>query len=169
MGTKKKALTFLLFAGIMLFTAQAAFGGCEVAALDTLITDSNAPGTKLSGPITVFYKWVSDDPEPNDPAWTANMYWFLRLRHGSLFYQFAGGPEEVIIPTNFIDAIRDIIGTFFEETVVPTLYDPCDPAILGDCPDVVLKSYDMDVDWEAPGENSGLRFFIADIVIAIQD
>ena len=164
MGTKKKVLTFLVFAGIMLFTAQAAFGGCEVASLDPLIS-GNAPGTKLEGPITVFYQLGSENP---DGTFQAGMYFFLRLRKGSQFYQFAGGPVDVEYPTDIVDEVPIIIGDFFVDTVIPNLYG-CNSEIPGDCPDVVLKSYDMDVDWEAPGENSGLRFFIADIVIAIQD
>ena len=166
MGTKKKVLTFLVFAGMMLFTAQSALGGCEVAALDPLIIDGNAPGTKLEGPLTVFYKWVSHDPD--GPAWTADMYWFLRLRHGSKFYSFAGGPEEVLFPTEILTMPPIIIGDFFADIVIPNLYK-CNPEIPGECPEVVLKSYDMDVSWEPPGDNGGLYYFIADIVIAVQD
>ena len=160
MGTKKKALTFLLFAGIILFTAQSAFGGCEVAALDALIDVSgNAPGTKLSGPITVFYKFKSGNPAGE---FVADMYFFLRLRKGYDLHQFAAGPTEVTVP--YFEAHVFFIEDFFEDTVIPALYN-----CTADCPSVVLKSYDMDVDWEAPGDNGGLFYFIADIVIAVQD
>ena len=173
MKTKKWALTFLaVFAGMVLFTAQSALGGCEVSNLDLdpLIT-GNAPGTKLEGPITIFYQPV----DGTSGFWDANMYWFLRLRHGSKFYSFADGPEVVEIPTDLLSTdeggVPFIIGNFFINTVIPALYPGCDEATPPDpgCPNVVLKSYDMDVDWDAQGDNGGLFFFIADIVIAIQD
>jgi hypothetical protein len=166
MRTKKWALTFLVvFAGIILFAAQSALGGSEVATLDLLIV-GKAPGTKLEGPITVFYEPVVCGTP--GPKWIAKMYWFMRLKKGYDLYQFAGGPKLVEIPTDLVDAIPDIIGEFIIDTVIPTLYS-CNPTSPGDCPDAVLKSYDLDVDWEAPGYNSGLFFFIADIVIAVQD
>ena len=168
MGTKKKALTFLLFAGIMLFTAQSAFGGCEVAGLDALIDVSgNAPGTKLSGPITVYYQKIGD-PKPGY-IFTADMYLFLRLRKGAEVYQFAGKVAGVDFPNIDADVLN--IEEFFEDIVIPALYSGCDPLV--DCPNVVLKSYDMDVDWETPGDTGEgeekLYSFIADIVIAVQD
>jgi hypothetical protein len=171
MKTKKWAIIFLLFASIILFAAQSALGGCEVAALDALIeTGGNAPGTKLSGPITVFYQCI--EPDSNDcldNRFLADMYFFLRLRKGAEFYSFAGKIEEV----NFPDFESDVanIQAFFDDTVLPALYPGCDEAGNPACPDIVLKSYDMDVDWEAPPANvePGLFFFIADIVVAIQD
>jgi len=79
MKTKKWALTFLVvFTGMILFTAQSALGGSEVSGLPP--PTGNAPGTKYEGPLTVFFHDVN---ETGRSAFEADMYWFLRLRHGS--------------------------------------------------------------------------------------
>jgi hypothetical protein len=170
MKTKKWAIIFLLFAGIILFAVQSAIGGCEVSNLDPLLPDDNAPGTKLEGPITIFYQLP--DGATSGPAF---MYWFMRLRKGSTFYTFAGGPADIIFPSDLLDVIDGvpyILENFFNDTVVPALYPECtlNPDI---CPNIVLKSYDMEVDWDAePGGeefDSGLYYFIANIVVAIQE
>jgi hypothetical protein len=163
MRTAKAAVIFLSLAVMILFTAHSALAGCEVAALDALITSDNAPGTKLEGPITVYFEGTTTGIGP------AQMYWFMRLRHGSQFYSFAGGPETVDLPNDYIARVPEVMQDFFEDVVVPTLYPGCDTAEPPDCPNVVLKSYDMDVDWEAPGFDSGLFYFIANIVVAVQD
>ena len=168
MKAKKWALIFLLFTGIMLFAAQSALGGCEVAALDELISEGNAPGLKLEGPLTVFYQKTSDDPP--GPEFTVDMYWFLRLRKGSDLYSFAGGPAtDIILPTDLLTIVPGTIETFFINTVVPAVVTGCDipPEV---CPEVILKSYDLDVDDETPlGDNAGLLYSIANIVIGLHD
>jgi hypothetical protein len=161
MKTKKWALMFLLFTGIILFAAQSALGGCEVSDLDWLISGEKAPGTKLEGPITLFYK-----PD-NGISGPADVYWFMRLRKGSSFYSFAGQdriefPVDIASPTG----VPFIIEQFFDNVVVPTLYPGCNTPP-DTCPDIVLKSADMGVDWEPPGANSGLFFFIANIQVGI--
>ena len=163
MKTKKWALVFLLFTGMILFAGQSALGGCEVAALDALIEGGNAPGTKLEGPLTVFYYGSTDG------IGSASMYFFMRLRKGSDFYSFAGGPYSVTLPGDFINLVPWYIQDFFINVVVPDLYPNCDTAEPPDCPEIVLKSYDMDVDWEAPGSDNGLVYFIANIQVAIHD
>jgi len=165
MKTKRWAMILLLFAGIIFLAAQTALGGCEVAALDALISGDNAPGLKLEGPLTVYYTQTSDDPE--GPAFTADMYWFIRLRKGSQLYSFAGGPQEVILPTELLSVVPDTIENYFMTTVVPAVIPGCESEPEG-CPDVVLKSYNMDVDDTTPfGDNGGLLYFIANIVIGI--
>ena len=171
MRTKKWALFFLMCTGFILFAAQSALGGCEVAALDALIeTGGNAPGTKLSGPITVYYQCVEENlGDCEGASFLADMYFFLRLRKGAEFYSFAGKFGGVDFPS--FDADVANILAFFEDTVIPSLYPGCDELGNPPCPSIVLKSYDMDVDWEAPPANvePGLFFFIADLVVAIQD
>jgi hypothetical protein len=182
MKTKKWAIIFLLFVGIILFAAQSALGGCEIAALDALVAEGNAPGTKLEGPLTVFYYGNTNG------IGTASMYFFMRLRKGSDFYSFAGGPYLVTLPTDFTNLVPDYIEDFFINVVVPNLnecdlnYNPANPpsydcqdppyTVCAQCPelpDIVLKSYDMDVDWEAPGNNGGLVYFITNIQVGIHD
>jgi hypothetical protein len=173
MKTKKWAIVFLLFTGIILFAVQPVLGGCEVSYLDALVSDDNAPGTKLEGPITVFYQKTSDDPA--GPEFTADMYFFLRLRKGSEFYSFASGPyHDIIVPTDYLGVVKDSLELYFVSTVVPTVFPGCDTAPEG-CPGIVLKSYDMDVDDEIPfddngnplGDNGNLFYVIANIVVGI--
>ena len=178
MKTKKWALVFLLFPGIIFFAAQSALGGCEVGDLDWLVSEGNAPGTKLDGPITIFYQpiEVNGDTEENtfncfqgdNPV---DMYFFLRLKKGTNLYSFAGGPEIICFPGEVTTAVPDKIGEFFVDHVVPTLYPGC-VGPPDTCPEIVLKSAVLAVDWEPPlgfGYTSGLYYFIADIQVAIHD
>jgi hypothetical protein len=164
MKTNKWTIIFLLFTGIILFAAQSALGGCEVADLDFLISDEKAPGTKLEGPLTLFYQLP-----PGEISGPADLYWFIRLRKGSMFYSFAGGPAAITFPTDILTEVPIIIGEFFDTTVVQNLYPGCELTTTDTCPNIVLKSADMGVDWEPPGDNSGLFFFIANIRVAIHD
>ena len=75
----------------------------------------------------------------------------------------------------FIYFINDplIVGDFFTDNVIPYLYS-CDPD--SNCPEVVLKSYDLDVNHETPGTMDNpawladmLQFYIVDIVIAVSE
>ena len=168
MKTKKWAIIFLLFTGIILFAAQSALGGCEVADLDWLISGQNAPGPKLEGPITIIYIPRDGISGPTD------MYWFLRLRKGSSFYSFAGGPTVINYPLAITDqgenGVASILQEFFELHVVETLYPGCNSA--GTCPDIVLKSADMGVDEETPGYSPpewGIFYFIANIQVGVHD
>lgn len=157
MRTKKGVLTFLLFAGIMLFTAQSAFGGCEVAAMDQLIDLSdNAPGTKYSGTLTVYF-------HPNEAGMTGDMYLFARLRKGIDLYAFS----DVIGGVTHEDFMNDpiLVGDFFLDTVIPYLYD----CVFPNCPDAVLKSYDMDVSHDGQGEFNLMQFYVVDFTIAVHD
>ena len=162
MKTTTKILAFLMLCSALVFAAHSAFAGCEVSVLDDLILEGgNAPGTKLSGPITVFLTNV------DEASGTADMYFFMRLRKGGDTYAFAGESTGVGY-ASFVEQ-ESVIEDFFKETVIPALYNNCLPGTT--CPAVALKSYDMDVDQdiEPLGYKSGLRFFIADIVIAVQD
>jgi hypothetical protein len=182
MKKKKWALVFLLFTGIILFATQSAIGGCEVGDLDWLISEGNAPGTKLDGPITIFYQPKEDNGPEEENAVTcfegaepADMYFFLRLKKGANLYSFAGGPEIICFPDDVTEVVPYIIGVFFDEHVVPTLYPDCTPNQNPpdeDCPNIVLKSADLGVDWEPPpgfGFTSGLNYFIANIQVGIHD
>ena len=169
MKTKKWTIIFLLFTGIILFAAQSALGGCEVTDLDYLVSGGNAPGTKLEGPLTIFYQLP-----PETYSGPAEMYWFMRLRKGSTFHAFAGGPTTIQFPVDLLSptGVPYIIEQFFNSSVVPALYPECEGPP-DTCPDIVLKSADMGVDWDAePGPGlfqSGLFYFIANIQVAIHD
>ena len=167
MRTKKWALTFLVvFAGMVLFTAQSAFGGCEVASLDLLIyLNDKAPKTKYEGPITLYFHpvFVVDEYE-NQILIRTDAYLFLRLRKGSNLFAFADVIEDVTY-SEFIDDPLAVT-SFFDDTVLPGLYPAVCP---GDCPPSVLKSYDLDVSHDDPPAGSPLQFFVVDIVLAVQD
>jgi hypothetical protein len=180
MKTKKWALVFLLFTGIIFFAAQSAVGGCEVGDLDWLISGENAPGTKLEGPLTIYYHCIEADPNDcEDYIFTADMYFFLRLRKGSTLYSFAGGPEQIEVPGDLLSTTEDgvawKIGEFFDDVVVPALYPGCNETSPDSCPSVALKSADNAVDWEpwdpaiVNTATPGLAFFITDIVVGFRD
>jgi hypothetical protein len=180
MKTKKWAIIFLLFTGMILFAVQSALGGCEVSNLDWLISGENAPGPKLEGPLTIFYQ-CDESNQANDCVnrpydFSGNMYFFLRLRKGSKLYSFAGGPYPVdvtddLMCTDSASCVAWQIGEFFDKRVVPTLYPGCDdPPPPSTCPTIVLKSADNLVNWEPEvGYNSNLAFFITDIVVGIRE
>ena len=97
----------------------------------------------------------------------------MRLKKGSKLYSFAGGPESIDnFPADIFTEVPDIIGIYFDNVVVPTLYPGCDETHPTTCPNIVLKSADMGVDWEPLpgfGFTSGLLYFIANIQVGIHD
>lgn len=166
MKVSKGVLILLLLSGMFFCAAQSAFGGCEVAILDQLINlqdQQNAPGTKYYGTITIYFEPapISGSETPN-----SNMYYFLRLRKGYNLYSFAGKTVNIDPRASNLERQVNAIGSFFNETVIPKLYD-C--TTYEDCPVAFLKSYSLDVSQEESFGSSEFLFYIADIVIAVQD
>ena len=126
MKTTTKILAFLMLCSALVFAAHSAFAGCEVG-LDNMVTTSNPPGTKFSGPITVFFQCSNESGCDYAAPWQASMYFFIRLQKGSDLYQFSGGPYAVVVPTDLqypdpTEGVQGIIGDFFTTKVIPTLY-----------------------------------------------
>jgi hypothetical protein len=169
MRTKKWSIIFLLFTGIILFSAQSAIGGCELPFLDELVDLSNAPKTKYEGPITVYFD--TDDYPPAPISYLSDMYYFLRLRKGQTKYSFSGVTRGIDYRQAFIPQQLDALDEFFRTTVIKTIYncnpDP-DPAV-GNCPDYSLKSYRLDVNEDESMGSSDFRFWIVDIIIGVLD
>jgi hypothetical protein len=162
MKTKKWALIFLLFTGIILFAGHSAFGGCEILGLgDLIVLEGNAPGTKYSGPITIYFHEATFGDNP-----TSTMYYFMRFKKGNKLYAFAGFTEDVDpLPVN-LEGQVDIIADFINEIVVPVV-EECE---LPNCPTATLKSFSLDVSQEDPPEGNpqGLFYYILDIEIGVQ-
>jgi hypothetical protein len=137
---------------------------------DLVVLDSNAPGTKYSGPVTVYFHEETDG--------TFTMYYFLRLKRGNELYSFAGFTANVDPSPNELGAQVCIIEAFIKRVVIPVVEecsagvcDDCDPCDTGDCPTAVLKSFSQDVAQGEPPEGNPqlLTFYILNIVIAAQN
>lgn len=158
MKTKKWVLFFLLFTGIILFAAQSAIAGCEIAGLGDLIElDGNAPGTKYSGPVTIYFHEVMDG--------TYTMYYFMRFKKGNQLYAFAGSTPNVDPVPNNLEQQVGIIADFINDEFVPFV-KACE---IGNCPTAVLKSFSLDVSQEDPvqGNPQDLFYYILDIEIGV--
>ena len=168
MKTSKITFIMLLFVFVMLFTAQSALAGCAAAGgVDPIPVDKRAPGTKLSGPLTVFY---------DDSNGQGVLYYFLRLRKGVQLYLFAGQSNLTVSspnPNAWITEAQNIISGWVEDDVIPEIYKEECPGV--NCPqgdDIALKSIDLDVlsgtdQGDVPNEFAGVS--IMDVVIAVVD
>lgn len=159
---KKTRLLFilLLMMGLILGTAQ-----FEVWARtsDTpqggsaIVTDAQAKGTKLSGPLTIYY-----DIDENGAG---NMYFFMRLRQGHTLRIFGG--VRPIADYNNIAEIQSNIEAFVGETVIPALFG----TYVGD--NWALKSVDQVIEPDDPTATpdccGAMLFTIMDVVIAVED
>lgn len=140
----------------MLFMANSATAGCAKLpdGSSAILTDPNARGTKLSGPLTLFYNQTEE-----------NLYYFLRLRKGSQLYVFAGQSPAT---NDWINQAQfDILPDWFEASVVPYIFGTKGT----DWVDWELKSYDRDIlSPDDPGEVtlSG-QVSIIDIVLAVDE
>ncbi len=174
---KKHALMAMVVAAMLFVAApEVIASGGELATPGDwpILVDPNAPGTKLSGPLTIYYKPVDcPESEPNCCGDTLimDMYFFLRLKKGTTLYPFAGKASGVCF--NSLEEQQDAVSAFFQSTVIPFLF-PRPPGV--PTPPFALKSFTQLVQedsTECPtgetGCNSGLHFGIMEIVVAVQE
>ena len=126
-----------------------------------IVTDGQAKGTKLSGPLTIYYA----DLTTNEQGITSGtMYFFMRLRQGHTLWIFGG--MRPLADYNNISMIQDNIEDFVGQTVVPALF--------GQTVEYwALKSVDQVIEPDDPtatnGCCGGMSFTIMDVVIAVTD
>ena len=164
-----KTAKIFLFLGclvmLIFFMAHTATAGCAKRPDGESVVETNKnTRTKLSGPLTTYY---------NDEE--GKLYYFVRLRKGVKLYIFAGSePLSVDIssdPNAWISDAQPLIISWFDEIVIPDIYECREPP--ADCPfeDFALKSFEMDVITDDPGyvplSIDGVS--IMDIVIAVDD
>lgn len=157
-----KGLLFMLLAIAVVFTfgqpAWAAFGSQGGATgSGGIVVDKDAPGTKYSGPLTIYYV-------PIEGSSNYELNFFLRLRKGWDLYGFSGTANDVPLD---IPIVQGKIDDFIRNTVIPILYSNYTPY-----PEFWLKSVDQlveDNDLELPGCCGGGFFSIMDVVISVQD
>ena len=104
--------TLLLMTGLILVTAQSEVWAraSDAPQGGSLIdTDGQAKGTKLSGPLTIYYDIAQGSS-------SGNMYFFMRLRQGNTLRIFGG--MKPISNYNNIALIQENIEAFVGETVV---------------------------------------------------
>lgn len=161
MKTMKKIQVLMLSAVMLFVFASPAFSAMSTQTtsdVDLITVDKSAPGTKLSGPLTIFYANYDLD------AKTADMYVFLRLRKGFDLYAFSTVIPGVAYKASNIDTMTDLIEDFIAANVIPEIYD-------GATPPFAIKATDQKIQ-DDPNCNycSGDIFFaIMDITIAVQD
>lgn len=161
MKTMKK-IQILMLSAVMLFVfANPVFSAMSTqttSAVDLIDVEKSAPGTKLTGPLTIYYANYDAD------AKTADMYVFLRLRKGYKLNAFATVIHGVIYTPDHIDTMTGNITDFIATIVLPELFD-------GVAPPFAIKSVDQIVE-DDPYCNfcSGeINIAIMDITIAVQD
>jgi len=160
------ALIFLIL--VLFITVQLAAAGCNATPQnDPLEPNGQAPGQKWEGPIAVYYEeGMMEEP--------AKICWYGRLRKGQERYGYGGCTSQTYDDNELssfqTDAINYLKKTFFPTVIIEDLYD-CTYMLGGggDCPQVELKSYGLDVsESEALGPAPGL-FFVMDLVIAVDE
>lgn len=158
-----KKIQILILSAVMLFV----FAGPAFSAMSTQTTsgqdlinvEKSAPGTKLSGPLTIYYG------NYDSTAGTADMYVFLRLRKGYDLYAFSTVIPGVDYGASNIDTMTDNILDFIEDVVLPELYE-------GASPPFAIKATDQEIQDDPNCNYCGvglLNFAIMDIIIAVQD
>ena len=157
----KKTQILMLSAVMLFFFASPAFSAMSTQTTsgeDLINVDKTAPGTKLSGPLTIYYA-------DTEVAGEVDMYVFLRLRKGYNLYAFSTIIPGVDYVASNIDTMTGYIEDFIEDVVIPELYD-------GDSPPFAIKATDQEIQ-DDPNCNycgeGNLYFAIMDIVIAVQD
>ncbi|MDH3330025.1 MAG: hypothetical protein OEM01_12395 [Desulfobulbaceae bacterium] len=162
-----KQIQILLLSVLMCFVfANPSFSALSTQTtsdVDIINVDKNAPGTKLSGPLTIYFA------NYDSVLQTADMYVFLRLRKGYDLYAFSTIIPGVAYTASNIDILTDNINDFIENNVLPEIYG-------GVTPPYAIKSTDQIVQDDplcnyCPGPPAGehMNFTIMDIVIAVQD
>ena len=156
-----KKIQILMLAVVMLFV----FASPGFSALSTQTTsdvnlinvDKTAPGTKLTGPLTLYFG------DYNSDTGNYNLYVFLRLRKGYELHSFSAIIPDVEYTASNIDYMTSLVEDFIEDSVLPELYD-------GATPPYAIKATDQIVQ-DDPLCNfcSGMYFAIMDVTIAVQD
>ena len=156
---KRRFLILLLMVGLILAVAPSivwARGSDSPQGGSIIETDKQAKGTKLSGPLTIYYDILEGT--------TADMYFFMRLRKGQTLYIF-GGMESISNYQN-ITLIQEKIEDFVGATVIPSLFGLTVTYW-------ALKSVEQVIEPDDPAATEGccggMLFTIMDIVIAVDD
>jgi len=188
-----KVLIGLLAAAMVMTMALPAMAskGCNASGGDVtgfITTHPTAPGTKWSGPLTIYYEDIPGIENTCGADAPQKMTFFTRMRKGATILPFAGEAPCV----DYVDdsTIQGAIEEFFEVTVIPILTGDsmsatyCDPACsaadedagfcTGSCPPFLVKNVDQYVQDVDPGGGEpdccgDIFFEIMDITIAIQD
>lgn len=159
MKTIKIILITLLLAVIITATGQPAFAGRSVGELEKLIdVNPQAPGTKWSGPLTVYYEIVDFNPL-NCPIYTVNTLFFMRLKQGEIRQIGFSG----IVPNTCLtdtDAQKIGIDEFFKYEVLPVISSGGKNYKVKALKDLVEEDQSL--------SGKGPLFSIANITIAIQ-
>jgi hypothetical protein len=132
--------------------------GCEVSVVDSLFSiDKTAPGTKISGPLTISYEFLGEGVDGCEIS--TNMQAFLRVRKGADYDGYSMAPVHVCYEN--ISKQQGLLDNFIRDTVIPRAF-PDSPTAL-----YALKSVDLVIDG-GDGDTEPL-FTIMDVVIAVQD
>jgi hypothetical protein len=160
-----KTILVVMIASIaaLLISVQPAMArGCQVGSGDYAFEiDKTAPGTKLSGPLVIYYEGTGG---------LVDLTFFMRLKKGYNIFPFSGTADGVVYDS--IPEIQEAVDAFVSETVIPALF-ACTAG--SDCPPHALKSVDMLVEPDTEGFPDGqtccgqMRFTILDLVIAVDE
>ena len=162
-----KRIQILLLSVLMCFVfASPSFSAmstqCTSDDLCDLITVyKTAPGTKLSGPLTMYFVKTTGD--------YADMHVFLRLRKGYDLYSFSTIVRNLIYDADEIPGLQDAIEDFIEFNVIPEIYDGATPPHAIKSVDQVIQDYPLCSYCPKPPADEHMNFVIMDIVIAVQD
>jgi hypothetical protein len=132
MKTIKVTLIFLALAVLILFTSQSALADSEVAKLEGFLTPyvvKDAPGTKLSGTLTIYYEKTGSLCGNNDPFNPlTNMYFFMRLKKVDQVkltkvdepYGFSGAVQDICYQS--FDDQYAALSNFITKYVIPNVF-----------------------------------------------
>lgn len=174
MKTRKGILILLLSVAIILAITQSAMAGRgkEVAGggfLDSIVNKS-APGTKISGPIAIYYEKGGTASCTGMGDFSTNMYFFMRLRKGNNLYPFSGVTKNVCYFD--VNTQASAVGSFIQNTVIPVIYrlpsGRTYPFALKNV-DQLIEDDEADFGGCCGGDFHTIYFTIADIEIAVQD
>lgn len=160
MKTMKKIYIMLILIFTMFVFVTPSFGALSTQVtsdVELINVDKNAPGTKLTGPLTIYFA------NYDSSAGTADMYVFLRLRKGYELYSFSTSMPGITYSASNIEVLTGYINDFIADSVLPEIY-------AGATPPFAIKSVDQIVqDDPICSYCSGLNFAIMDVVIAVMD
>lgn len=119
MKTTKRFIPLLLLIVIILFSGGIAYSGTSVETTGGLAitVDPNASGTKLFGPLTVYYERLDRTGCIYERT---NMIFFVRLKKGTSIYGFSGRADSIC--TEDTTSQEQAIRAFFANTVIPYLF-----------------------------------------------
>lgn len=124
----KKVLCLL--GAIVIVTAPATVRGDSAAPVQGVfseILDPNASGTKLDGPLTIYYPIISPGTPCGDFDFVVNMFFTLRLAKGNDLFAFGGemttAPDgEALCYFGHLEEQVQHIANFVQCTVVPAIF-----------------------------------------------